>query len=426
MSATARRRARGEQQVVDAARRLARTNAAYRELFAGAQPATLDDVPPLTKERAAALFDQLVASTGITREAARRYLEGPVDPGNTFDGRHLVFSTSGSSGLPVYVAYDLADFKVSVAAFYERAVCSRTPPPERLAYIGLLDRYNGGSSWMYHLGDLMDVRLLDLFADPEQLYGELRAFRPQAILTRPHMLRGLGEIVQEARAPLEAPLLLSVGEALTPHEADEINRLWGSPPHNSYSTVETGPIGFQRDPDEEALELYDELSYVEVLDEHGRPITAAGVPGRIAVTPLYNRAFPLLRYLIGDEACWITPGEALSFPLGRTSDSLLLVGEGTSCTVQGSSLLSAAVPGVRRYRVVQTAPAVIRAEYEAAGEAADGGRQLAEALLGAVRAAGCRVPVAVETKAVESLPIDRKSGKIKLLVPLASRRAAAR
>jgi phenylacetate-CoA ligase len=411
------RRTLGEQRVVRRAQELARTNPAYRAIFDGVEPRALSDIPPLTKRQAAELFDQLVEPTGITRQAARRYLEGAADPANTFDERRLVFSTSGSSGLPVYVVYDLADFGVSVAAFYEHAIRSREPAPKRLTYVGLLDRYNGGNSWMHHLRALMEVQLLDLFEDPERLYDAVRAFRPEAVLTRPHTLRALGRLAAE-RDPLDRPLLLSVGEPLARQEADEIERLWGVPAHNSYSTVETGPIGFQRDPREEALELYDDLSYVELLDDDDRPITDPGVPGRIAVTPLYNSAFPLLRYVIGDDACWIAPGERLSFPLGRGSDALVLVGGGLSCIVPSSSLLGAVVPGVRRYRIVQTAPAALVVEYEPTLDGVEAERRLVRALRETLREAGCSWVVSLDAVKVDSLPIDRASGKIKLLVRL--------
>src|SRR3712207_7841144 len=47
--------------------------------------------------------------------------------------------------------------------------------------------------------------------------------------------------------------------------------LFRSRPHNSYSTVETGPLGYQEDPTTPALTPYDDLSLVELVDDAGRP-----------------------------------------------------------------------------------------------------------------------------------------------------------
>ncbi len=74
------------------------------------------------------------------------------------------------------------------------------------------------------------------------------------------------------------------------------------------------------------------------MDDQGQECPP-GVAGRILVTLLNNRSFPMIRYEIGDLATWAEPGTCdcgSSFPkirelLGR-QDDLLLTEDGTRLT----------------------------------------------------------------------------------------------
>jgi phenylacetate-coenzyme A ligase PaaK-like adenylate-forming protein len=67
--------------------------------------------------------------------------------------------------------------------------------------------------------------------------------------------------------------------------------------------------------------VVDDFNYLEILDEHGRPCLD-GTPGRIIITSLLKRAFPLIRYEIGDQGM-IVPGKC---SCGRTSRRLEFLG----------------------------------------------------------------------------------------------------
>ncbi|MBI3701021.1 MAG: phenylacetate--CoA ligase family protein [Afipia sp.] len=65
-----------------------------------------------------------------------------------------------------------------------------------------------------------------------------------------------------------------------------------------YGRLETGPLALQC-PELDIYHMQNEVCIVEVVDENGRAAPAGGV-GRVVVTPFYNYAMPLVRYLTGD------------------------------------------------------------------------------------------------------------------------------
>lgn len=62
------------------------------------------------------------------------------------------------------------------------------------------------------------------------------------------------------------------------------------------------------------LHVSPDFGIVEIVDDDGRPVPA-GRPGKVVCTGLANRTQPLIRYDIGDIACW----SAESCPCGRDS-----------------------------------------------------------------------------------------------------------
>ncbi|MBI3307419.1 MAG: hypothetical protein HYZ84_06425 [Candidatus Omnitrophica bacterium] len=77
------------------------------------------------------------------------------------------------------------------------------------------------------------------------------------------------------------------------------------------------------------LHVYSPQAVIEIVDEQGREC-APGQSGRILVTMLNNRSFPMIRYSIGDLGVWAEPGACACgspFPrmqsvLGREDDML--------------------------------------------------------------------------------------------------------
>ena len=418
----AARRAANSAAAAQLARELAAANPGYARLWDAA--ATVGAAPPvLDKAFLSAHFDAFADGLPVTAESAAAFAAGQFRIGSRFDPDHLVFTSSGSTGSPLPVVYSLSDFGRSVEAFAQRAVRATRPDARSLLYIGLLDRHNGGNAWMYYLGGALPTVLADVFAPAADLLDVVADLRPDVILTRPTILLTLGEQASTDRVPLPPAHLLSVGEALQPEQRSAIARHWGRPPHNSYSTVETGPLGYQEDPELDTLTVYDDLQHVELLDAAGRPIDRPGVHGRIVVTTLYRSTLPLVRYRIGDVAAWADDAlTRLTFPLGRDTQTLCLrTADGAQAEMAELVLWTLRVPGLRQYQVLQTGPAELLVRCEPAADAR--WPVLADAVRAAVAALVARETglhsIRVDCECVDRLRPDRASGKIKRVVPLA-------
>lgn len=423
------RREQLSRNAVRLARRLAASHRGYAKLYDGRGELTSDTIPPMDKSSLLADLDAFTAAAGVDAEGAAAFLSRPFELGSRYDTERVLFTSSGSTGERLLVPYHLTDLGRSLAAFHSRAVAAQRPQARRLLYIGLLDRHNGGNAWMHHLAAIMEVRMAHLFDDQDKLLALILAFRPDVILTRPHLLYELGQRAHAEGQRVPDAHLLSVGDPLLPGATEEIERLWGHRPHNSYSTVETGPLGYQQDPDQRALTVYDDLSLVELLDDSGRTVVEVGRPGRIAVTTVYRSHFPLVRYLVGDVAHWQdTALTTLSFPYGRVGVRLALAlpGRAEPTVLEEAELTWPALDGVRDYQVRQTGPAALLVHYALSQASVAGEQQhlelaLRHALADMLDAAGVPVgAVGLVMERVSAIAPDLGSGKVKRLVPLAA------
>lgn len=100
---------------------------------------------------------------------------------------------------------------------------------------------------------------------------------------------------------------------------------FGIPIVNEYGASELDLIAFQNTKNE--WQVNSETLFVEILDEQNRPLDY-GQEGRIVITSLYNKAYPFIRYDIGDVGV-LSSNSTLKKPIlerliGRTNDIAIL------------------------------------------------------------------------------------------------------
>jgi phenylacetate-CoA ligase len=142
-------------------------------------------------------------------------------------------------------------------------------------------------------------------------------------------------LVYFARYCLEKDLLLKsicptlkvcivTSEVCTCEDREILSRGFGLPVINEYGASEAGLIAFEH-PDGE-WRFSEELLYIELVDERNQPVKP-GQTGKLLITALFNKSFPLIRYEIGDMGKWkeLADGKRALVDLqGRTNDFVKL------------------------------------------------------------------------------------------------------
>ena len=146
------------------------------------------------------------------------------------------------------------------------------------------------------------------------------------------------------------------GEALHPDARADIRSAWGVPVIDMYSCREAGYLALQC-PEHEHYHAQAEGTYLELLDEQGRPCEP-GKLGRVVITALHNFATPLIRYDIGDyaeagERCDCGRGlPVIRRIVGRVRNMLRLPDGGMRHPRFGEAQFGGIAP-VRQFQVVQ-------------------------------------------------------------------------
>ncbi|QHC24621.1 hypothetical protein [Streptomyces sp. GS7] len=123
-------------------------------------------------------------------------------------------------------------------------------------------------------------------------------------------------------------LVVLSGEQFTPSLRERIQVTFDCPVTALYTLAEAGIVAHECG-ESGTYHVEETDAFVEVVGDRGDPLPPGGV-GDIAVTPLVNRAMPLLRYVNGDKGAWVDgpcgcrrPGPRLRLLAARTQHALV-------------------------------------------------------------------------------------------------------
>lgn len=100
----------------------------YREMPPGPiSPEGFYQLPPVIKPELMARFDDWVTDPRVTRAGVEQFVADPDNLGQDFLGRYVVFTTSGSTGVPALLVQDRRAVAVMTGLSYVRALGALTP-----------------------------------------------------------------------------------------------------------------------------------------------------------------------------------------------------------------------------------------------------------------------------------------------------------
>jgi len=148
---------------------------------------------------------------------------------------------------------------------------------------------------------------------------------------------------------------ICTAETLLPQDRALIARRI-APVANEYGCRDGGLVAHE-DP-EGYLRLMHDAVHLEVVDDGGDAVVT-GDEGEAVLTNLWARAFPMIRYRLGDQVAKSSepPPDGLPHPVlrkvvGRTTD-FLIASDGARVHALGVIYILREIPGVARFRVVQ-------------------------------------------------------------------------
>lgn len=424
----------------------ARESRLYRKLYGkpSRSPPPPDALPPVTKPALMAAFDDWVTDREVTLERARGFIADPACIGRPFLGRHSVWTSSGTTGVPAIFVQDadtLAVYDALTAArnaqtwpwqaagdFWRLAMSGA-----RLALVAATEgHFAGVATWerlrATYPWAAAGARVFPVTEPMSQLVADLERFAPAFLASYPTTLRVLAEAHDAGRMHLSPVSLWSGGEGCSPATRAAIEEAFGCRLVEDYGASEFMAIAWQCE--RGALHVNSDWVLLEPVDEKGRPVPPGTPSASVLLTNLSNRVQPLIRYDLGDSVTIARHACDCGSPFpvvrveGRQGDILRLA----DSSGRRIPLLPLAIgtvieeeTGVHQYQVVQTAPAAItlRADVPRAQAAAFQmiGRRALDNYLARNRLANVRVSVEVG-----ALPEAAPSGKLRRVVRAERRR----
>jgi len=261
----------------------------YRELawaksVRGGSPVALKNIP--------------VTSKSIVRDHTERFYNDDVPPS---EGKVVISLTSGSTGEPMAVRHTRRFHRINNQEHLRqlkltgwgieshlRTVNIANPTSDQPAGTILEVPQKRGRSRAFHT------------TDTRQAFEFLKESDATLLFASPSMTTGILQHGADIGEQLPLKLVSTVSEIVPEQLRGLISALPGCRLADRYANMEAGLIATQC----AACGAYhpaDSHLVLEILDASDRPVRP-GRMGRVVVTPLFNRAMPLVRYETGDYA----------------------------------------------------------------------------------------------------------------------------
>lgn len=359
----------------------------YQQLYRYLPPRTvhLQSLPPVTKPELMENFNNWVTARTITQSEVAAFVANKSLAGRLHQDKYAVWSSSGVTGEPGILLHDGYALAVYGALMVVRGL---------LAWMALSDllaaRLRGGRqasvlatgghfagaaffelAAKLHSPPYRRSRTFSVLKPLSELVPALNEFKPTVLVSYPNALTLLATEQMAGRLNIDPILIATAGEWIAPTVRTKITSAFACPVRDCYAASEFMGIAF--DCAHGRLHVNSDWVILEPVDEKYRPVPPEHVAHSTLLTNLANRVQPIIRYNLGDSIIVNPKPCPCRSPLptiqieGRCNDILTCRAPGKE-TVRLLPLALATVveetPGVRRFQIVQIAPAKLSVRLE--------------------------------------------------------------
>lgn len=376
-----------------------------------------ESFPVLTKQMLMEHFDEIVTTPAVTKAGIADFLSRSTDPEELFKKNYVVLHTSGSSGEIGYFVYSRSDWARGYAQFYrlQPLVFRR----RTAAYYGATQGHFAGVTLFL----TCRRSLLKLLYRPEvfEINGPLQPVLDRLNALQPDILSGYPSgLLTLARRQLAGELRIAPssvdtgGEPLNPEARRIIEKAFAAPLLDLYASTEHMLMAMTHP-------LYGGMHLLEddlIFELH---------PDHTCVTNLFNRTLPLIRYRMEDvlqtmpEAPWPLPYTRIRDIVGRMEHAPVFTNRhGSEDFICPIVIVELHVRNLRRFqiRLLGRSSFLFRACLEKGL-----GPQEREEVLRNIRMKLQEIlgqkemeNVTFDIEEVDSLDVDPKTGKFRLIV----------
>ncbi len=329
----------------------------------------LTDLPPTDKRTLMANWNDWVCDRDLTLEQVERFMQDKRNIGAKLKGKYLVYTTSGSTGVPLVAVCGRNANNVMGAI---SAVRSFARVEDLRAFI----RRGGKSIGVFaddgfYLGNTsIRSRLRSmpwkrkqmavssaLYPLPE-IVRQLNSFQPAMLGGYPSNLELLIGEAEAGRLHISPVLIMTGGEYLSDSLREKLSDTFRCYVQTSYSCTEGGTVACECRC--RHFHVNDDWLIVEPVDQNGRPVPDGTLSDKIYLTNLYNDIQPFIRYEVTDrvimhhEPCPCgNPSPWLELE-GRTDDVTTFTEDGKEIRIAPLSVYAVLkeVHGIRRFQVL--------------------------------------------------------------------------
>jgi phenylacetate-CoA ligase len=273
--------------------------------LASATVADLARLPMMTKQDSQENWDAIVTVPDLDRAKAERVLA--EQPWFTYsaDG-HQIFCSGGSSGVRGVYVWDW-DLFVSIACLAWRVQAQQDRRDSSLRHRARLAVLEAGepphaSTPLFDVAtvDGMDTVVIPASEPFDDVIAAVTAAQPTHIVGYATVVGRLARAATAGDLDIRPVRVSTNSEPLLDEDRRAIVEAWNVPVHNLWGSTEIGvqAVGCGR---AAGLHVCEDEVVLERVDEAGMPVAPDQPAARTLATGLANRAFPFIRYDLGDQ-----------------------------------------------------------------------------------------------------------------------------
>lgn len=303
---------------------------------------SLSDLPTVNKTELMAHWNDWVTDRDVTLSEIQHFMEDLDHIGRKWNGKYLIYTTSGSTGNPLINLCDTncnnVTTAISALRSYARSEDMKAFIKRGGKSVGIYADsgfYLGNSSIRSRLLKMpwkkRQIGIVSALAPTEQIVEKLNTYQPAMLGGYPSNLELLIEEQKSGRLHISPVVIMTGGEYLSEQLRSQLKETFHCYVQTSYACTEGGTVACECR--QQHLHINDDWVIIEPVDKNNRPVPAGVQSDKLLLTNLFNFSQPFIRYEVTDRIILHNEQCACGNPSpwieieGRNDDVITLTGE---------------------------------------------------------------------------------------------------